>query len=160
MTACWGSWNWPANTGICPIFPPPSTMRPSGRWRRRRKNSISRKSVNVRPARNLGWTAGGVMLCLLTVWLAVPQAGWNAFLRWVQPAAQVERYTLVVLDGFAPEMIVPHGEPFAISGTVRYRSFWKPSRFLHGSGGKRKWKPPRSRAGCACKYPDRWRRAF
>ena len=89
-----------------------------------------RQSVNSRPARKLGWTAAGLALLLLACSLALPQASWNAFLRWLQPAANVERYTLVVLDGFQPRLIVPHGEPFEVSGTVRYRSFWKPARVL------------------------------
>ncbi|HXR07711.1 MAG TPA: hypothetical protein VN765_10300, partial [Candidatus Acidoferrum sp.] len=89
-----------------------------------------RQSVNPRPAKKLGWAAAGLALLLLACSLALPQASWNAFLRWLQPAANVERYTLVVLDGFQPKLIVPHGEPFVVSGTVRYRSFWKPTRVL------------------------------
>ena len=89
-----------------------------------------RQSVNSRPAKKLGWTAGGLALVMLACALALPQASWNAFLRWLKPAASVERYTLVVLDGFQPELVVPHGEPFEVSGTVRYRSFWKPARVL------------------------------
>jgi hypothetical protein len=97
-----------------------------------------RQSVNIRPARKLGWTAAGLALWLLAAALALPQASWNAFLRWIEPAAKVERYTLVVLDGFQQKLIVPHGEPFEISGTVRYRSFWKPSRVLAWFGREAK----------------------
>jgi hypothetical protein len=86
------------------------------------------KSVNVRPARNFGWTAAGLTLLLLAAFLALPQASWNAFRRWIEPGAILPRYTLVLLDGFQDKMIVPHGEPFEISGTVSNRSFWKPSR--------------------------------
>jgi len=86
------------------------------------------QSVNVRPAKNMGWTAAGLSLLLLAAALALPQASWNAFLRWIEPGANVPRYTLVVLDGFAQKLIVPHGEPFEVSGTVRYLSFWKPSQ--------------------------------
>ncbi|MGD0410714.1 MAG: hypothetical protein ABSC18_03360 [Verrucomicrobiota bacterium] len=93
-----------------------------------------RQSVNARPAKNSGWTAAALALCLLAASLALPQASWNAWLRWIEPGASVPRYTLVVLDGFQPELIVPHGEPFEISGTVRYRSFWKPSRVFAGFG--------------------------
>jgi len=93
-----------------------------------------RQSVNARPAKNFGWTAAALALCLLAASLALPQASGNAFLRWIEPGANVPRYTLVVLDGFPREMVVPHGEPFEISGTVRYRSFWKPSRVLAGFG--------------------------
>ena len=97
-----------------------------------------RQSVNARPAKNFGWTAAGLTLCLLAASLALPQASWNAFLRWIEPGANVQRYTLVVLDGFQRKLIVPHGEPFEISGTVRYRSFWKPSRVLAWFGREAK----------------------
>ena len=97
-----------------------------------------RQSVNARPAKNFGWTAGGLTLCLLAASLALPQASWNAFLRWIEPGANVPRYTLVVLDGFQQKLIVPHGEPFEISGTVRYRSFWKPSRVFAWFGREAK----------------------
>jgi hypothetical protein len=93
-----------------------------------------RQSVNTRPARNFGWTAAGLTLCLLAAALVLPQASANAFWRWIAPGAGVERYTLVVLDGFPSALIVPHGEPFEISGSVRYRSFWKPSRVLDWFG--------------------------
>ena len=97
-----------------------------------------RQSVNPRPAKNFGWTAAALALCLLAVSLALPQASWNALLRCIGPGANVPRHTLVVLDGFQPELIVPHGEAFEISGTVRYRSFWKPSRVLAGFGRQAK----------------------
>ena len=97
-----------------------------------------RQSVNARPARNFGWTAAGLTLWLLAASVALPQASWNAFLRWIEPGASVQRYTLVVLDGFQQKLIVPHGEPFEISGTVRYRSFWKPSRVLAWFGREAK----------------------
>jgi hypothetical protein len=86
------------------------------------------ESVNSNQARRLSWLAGGIAAVLMGVCLVFPQAGANAFLRWVEPWAGIQRYTLVALDGFQPQLIVAHGEPFEIAGTVRYRSFWKPSR--------------------------------
>jgi len=97
-----------------------------------------RQSVNARPAKNFGWTTAGLALWLLAAALALPQASWNAFVRWIEPGANVQRYTLVVLDGFQQRLIVPHGEPFEISGTVRYRSFWKPVRVLAWFGREAK----------------------
>ncbi len=87
-----------------------------------------RKSVSARPAEKFALGAGAVVVCWLALSLALPQASWNAFLRWLAPTASIPRYTLVSLEGLPRELIVPHGEPFAISGNVRYRSFWKPGR--------------------------------
>ena len=97
-----------------------------------------RQSVNARPAKNFGWTAAGLTVWMLAASLALPQASWNAFRRWIEPGANVQRYTLVLLDGFQQKLIVPHGEPFEISGTVRYRSFWKPSRVFAWFGREAK----------------------
>ena len=87
-----------------------------------------RQSVSARPAEKFALGAGAVVVCWLALSLALPQASWNAFLRWLSPTANIPRYTLVGLEGLPRELIVPHGEPFAISGNVRYRSFWKPGR--------------------------------
>ena len=114
-----------------------------------------------RPARKLGWAAAGLALCLLAAPLALPQASWNAFLRWLQPAANVERYTLVVLDGFparnsscrtASRLRFP-----ALSATAPFGN--RPA-FWAGSAGRPKPNPPCSRAKSACKFPAKWRMAF
>jgi hypothetical protein len=87
-----------------------------------------RQSVSARPAKKFALGAGAAAVCWLALALTVPQASWNAFRRWAAPTANIPRYTLVGLDGLPRELIVPHGEPFAISGNVQYRSFWKPGR--------------------------------
>ena len=72
-----------------------------------------------------------VLAVALIIGLAVlPAAGWNAFVRWAAPLARISRYTLVDLEGLPSQIIVAHGEAFDVSGAVRYRSFWKPSRVL------------------------------
>ena len=85
------------------------------------------QSVNPHDARRFGWMAGGLCGGLAVLCLALPQAGWNSFLRWLEPVGGIARHTLVALDGFPHELVVPHGEPFEISGSVRYLSFWKPA---------------------------------
>ncbi|MGZ4962074.1 MAG: hypothetical protein ACXWC8_05905 [Limisphaerales bacterium] len=83
-------------------------------------------SVSARAARKFSAIAAAATVCLMIACAALPLASWNAMLRWVLPAANIPRYTLVTLEGFPAEIIVPHGEPFALSGRVNYRSFWKP----------------------------------
>ena len=85
-----------------------------------------RQSVSARPAKEFALGAGAAVACWLAISVAFPQASWNSFLRWAAPAAGIPRYTLVGLEGFPRELIVPHGEPFTVSGTAAYRSFWKP----------------------------------
>jgi hypothetical protein len=89
-----------------------------------------RESISARPAKKMAFGAGVVLAGWLGVSLVLPEASWNAFLRWAAPMGGIPRYTLVELEGLPREMIVPHGEPFAVSGIVRYRSFWKPGRVV------------------------------
>ena len=96
------------------------------------------QSVSARQAKRLGWLAGVLSLILLAVCIVLPQAGGNAFLRWIAPWAGIPRHTLVALEGFPAQLIVPHGEPFVIAGSVSYRSFWKPARGVARLGGQTK----------------------
>lgn len=87
-----------------------------------------RKSVSARPAEKFAAAAAVTSVCWITLAVALPQASWNAFVRWLAPTSNIPRYTLVSLEGLPREMVVAHGEPFSISGHVQYRSFWKPTR--------------------------------
>jgi hypothetical protein len=87
-----------------------------------------RQSVNIRPAEKFAGGAGIILIGWLGICLLFPQAGWNSFIRWLAPANDIPRYTLVSLDGVPQKMVVAHGEPFVVSGHVQYRSFWKPGR--------------------------------
>jgi hypothetical protein len=100
------------------------------------------KSVSARPAQRLGWMAGGFSAVLLAVCVVLPQTGANAFLRWIEPWADIQRHTLVALEGFPAQLIVPHGEPFEIAGSVRYRSFWKPARVSGRLGQETRMEAP------------------
>ena len=88
------------------------------------------QSVNARTARKSSLGAAGLAGCLVLLFVILPQSGWNAFQRWALPTANIDRYTLVALEGLPKELIVPHGEAFNIAASVKYRSFWKPSRAL------------------------------
>jgi hypothetical protein len=89
------------------------------------------QSVSVAGARNAALGAAGLAGCLLVILGVLPRPGWNALQRWAMPAADIARYTLVAVEGLPAELIVAHGEPFALSAHVHYRSFWKPH---HGFG--------------------------
>jgi hypothetical protein len=89
------------------------------------------QSISTQAARKSSFGAAGLAGCLALLFAVLPQSGWNAFERWALPAANIDRYTLVTLEGLPKEIIVPHGEPFSIAASVKYRSFWKP---LHAFG--------------------------
>jgi len=119
-----------------------------------------RQSVSSRTARQLA--AGAVALCALLLFVAaiLPAASGNAFLRWVAPLSNIERYTLVKLDGFPSQLIVPHGEAFEISGAVRYRSFWKPSKVFGFFGRESEIKGSADSGQIKLKVPGQVDRGF
>lgn len=84
------------------------------------------EAANPRPAKRQLWIAGALGLAGATTVLISPAVAANAAARWSRPWANVERLTLVGWSGAAPSAVIPHGEPFVISGGVAYRSFWKP----------------------------------
>jgi hypothetical protein len=75
--------------------------------------------------------AGSACLFLLVVVLApaliFPEAGRNAFARWMRPLADIERYTFARLEALPALMHVAHGEPFEIACRVEPWSQWKPA---------------------------------
>jgi hypothetical protein len=89
-----------------------------------------RGAVDLQPARRAVWVAAlAVFLAILPVALS-PAASLNAFQRWAAPAAPIERFTLVDLAGLPKEQVVPHGEAFDVTCSIRYRSIWRPRRVV------------------------------
>ena len=111
------------------------------------------ESVSPAPARKWSWLAAGIGAGLVAVCVALPLAGANAFLRWIAPWADVQRHTLVALEGFPKELVVAHGEPFEISGAAIYRSFWKPSRAVASLGTETRLSAPVQSGKIALKIP-------
>ena len=87
-------------------------------------------------------TSGAVLFILLLPAMVLPEATWNSFRRWIAPMARIPRFTLVELAGMPNEQIVAHGEKFAFTGKVGYRSFWKPARVLLELANGQKFKAP------------------
>ncbi len=84
------------------------------------------EAVSSARARRNALAAVSLLAIAVIAALVLPQATWNAFRRWIAPLANVPRFTLVELSGLENELIVPHGEPFALTAKVEYRSFWRP----------------------------------
>jgi len=85
------------------------------------------EAVETRPANRLMTATAALALLVLIPFMVVPALGKNVFHRLIAPLAAVPRYTLVQIE-LPEKIIVPHGENFALNGTVKFRSFWKPSR--------------------------------
>jgi len=63
-----------------------------------------------------------MILCLAIV----PAAGSNAMARWLTPWRNVDRYTFAQIDQLPEEMVVPHGEEFALTAKLNEKSRWNP----------------------------------
>ncbi len=93
-------------------------------------------AVSNRLVRRLTATSFGLLLIFAVLALLVPGAASNAFARWIGPHRDVPRYTLVRLEGLEASGVVVHGEPFEVTGTVRYLSFWQPRRVMAQFGNE------------------------
>ena len=85
-------------------------------------------AVTTHQARRAALVLVGTGVVAVVLVLLSPAAAQNAFYRWLIPTATIPRFTLVSLEGLPSEQIVAHGEPFEVTGNVRYRSAWRPGR--------------------------------
>lgn len=79
--------------------------------------------------RHRRWTVAVAMPMVLIVtlmWLS-PHAGRNAFVRWLTPWRDVERYTFAKLEGNVGPRVVPYAEPFNVDVRLKDVSPWKPA---------------------------------
>lgn len=76
------------------------------------------------------YMVGFVIAALLPLafWILAPQAFRNALLRWLQPTANLERYTFVSLDNLPDRLVVAHGEPFDLQVGMSAQSILHPSQ--------------------------------
>ncbi len=83
-------------------------------------------AVPVRPARRWAFAAAGLAALTAAPFVFVPKAATNALARWLQPWAQIERYTFASLEALPAELVIPHGEAFEIACGLKAESAWKP----------------------------------
>ncbi len=83
-------------------------------------------AVPVRPARRWALAAGVLAALAAAPFVLAPQAATNALARWLQPWAQIDRYTFASLESLPNELVVPHGEAFEIACGIKADSVWKP----------------------------------
>ncbi|MFO7871822.1 MAG: hypothetical protein R6V03_10380 [Kiritimatiellia bacterium] len=83
-------------------------------------------AVPERRRRVYGTVFAAILLLALTPFLFWPSAGYNALLRWGTPLADVNRFTFVRIHDMPSKIIVPRGEPFEISFTLKPDSRWRP----------------------------------
>ncbi len=66
------------------------------------------------------------MTLALVFLLVVPAAGLNAFQRWLAPWSHIDRYTFAQIEDLPANIIVPHGEDFALNTSLKKETAWSP----------------------------------
>jgi histone H3/H4 len=84
------------------------------------------EAVPVRPARRWALVASLLAALAAAPFVFAPKAATNALARWVQPWAQIDRYTFASLEALPSELVVPHGEAFEVACGLKADSAWKP----------------------------------
>lgn len=76
--------------------------------------------------RKWGLAAIALMLLVSTAFVFTPKAGLNALERWLNPFANIERYTFTQLDHPITFLAVPYGEAFGVTLKLKAKSEQKP----------------------------------
>jgi hypothetical protein len=76
--------------------------------------------------RRWAWAAGVPVVLALVVFMWIPLAGSNAFVRWLMPWLDTPRYTFAQLESLPDEIVVPYAEPFEFNVALRDGSPWSP----------------------------------
>jgi hypothetical protein len=84
------------------------------------------QAVPVRPAQRWAFAASVLAALAAAPFVFAPKAATNALSRWLQPWAQIDRYTFASLEALPNELVVPHGEAFEIACGLKADSAWKP----------------------------------
>lgn len=83
------------------------------------------------------WTLTGcAALALGMAFWFYPAAAWNAWQRFSQPWAQVERYTFAQIQPLPQPWIIPHGEPVDLKVALTTSTPWKPPNALVAVGNQ------------------------
>ncbi|MEI7730119.1 MAG: hypothetical protein WCO56_11140 [Verrucomicrobiota bacterium] len=85
-----------------------------------------RLAVATRKPKIYSLIAVVLLLLILTPCVLVPDAGANAFARWIWPVSATPRYTFVTLSALPEKLIVAHGEPFEVECGLIVRSKIRP----------------------------------
>jgi len=74
-----------------------------------------------------GWAAGVTAMLAMAVLAFVPDAAWNAMVRWVTPWSDAERFTFAKIEKLPDRLVVPYAEPFDLKVRLDKSTRWSPS---------------------------------
>ena len=94
------------------------------------------KALPQSKGRYLGVAVIAFFALAISVLVTAPDAGLNAFKRWILPLSDTPRYTFAQIEGVPDNLIVPYGEQFPLNVRLATRSTRAPAnaRVKVGSG--------------------------
>jgi hypothetical protein len=86
--------------------------------------------------RQWAWAAIGSTAIIVTGFIAINDAARNAFLRWIMPWRDTERFTFARVDALPDPLVVPLAESFTLPVNLSSGSRWKPEGALASIEGQ------------------------
>lgn len=76
--------------------------------------------------RQWGWAAFGTAALVAGGFIAINEAARNAFVRWIMPWRDTERFTFARIDQLPDPLVVPLAEPFTLPVSLTKDTRWEP----------------------------------
>jgi hypothetical protein len=112
--------------------------------------------TNAVPAakhRQWGWAAAGATAVVVAGFVTINDAARNAFVRWLMPWKQTERYTFARVEPLPNPLVVPEAESFTLPVSLTKESKWTPESATGSIDGQPEILAKRNDAAYALSFP-------
>ena len=103
--------------------------------------------------RQWGWAAAASAVVVVAGFVAINEAARNAFVRWVMPWSDTERFTFARVEQLPDPLVVPLAEPFTLPVNLSGDTRWKPEAATGNIEGQPEIKAERADAVYALAFP-------
>ena len=107
--------------------------------------------------RQWGWAAAASAVVVVAGFVAINEAARNAFVRWVMPWSDTERFTFARVEQLPDPLVVPLAEPFTLPVNLSGDTRWKPEAATGNIEGQPEIKAERADAVYALAFPPQKR---
>ncbi|HEX4083568.1 MAG TPA: hypothetical protein VHY22_01555 [Chthoniobacteraceae bacterium] len=103
--------------------------------------------------RQWGWAAAGAAALVLAGFLFVNDAARNAFVRWIAPLGNTERFTFARIGQLPSRIVVPYAEPFQLQVRLAGATRWAPGQASARLGSEDRIVAGLGKAGYVLNFP-------